>query len=144
MTIASCYLCPWEIDILGGQESADRARDRHVVLRHGQTTPETTSGVAPAPSTRDSADWRTQALDAIAQLAATGREFTVYEVAELGVPEPPNPQTDWGLLTRDARHLGLIDPVKNEDGSPKAVESKRPATKGSLVKVWRGSGRRTA
>lgn len=135
MTLATCPLCPeWEVDVIG-PDAARRIEDKHKDRKHPELR-----AAAPSPSrsstSRDSGAWRTQALDALAQLSATRPHFTVYEVAELGVDEPPDPAHDWGFLTRDAKHLGVIAPVRNEDGTPKAVESKRPATRGSLVKVW--------
>ena len=146
MTIAHCPHCSWEVDVFGTREAADRARDRHIALRHPGSIvsdPDDISRPAQAqliPSLA-SADWRTQALAAVEKLAATGHPFTIFDVAHYGVEEPPDPAHDWGRLARDARHLGLIEPVKDEAGDDKAVPSKRRETKGSLVKVWRGVAR---
>lgn len=149
MTIIGCSHCTWEQEILGSQSAAERARDRHVALRHPNAIvddPDALPMAAQAQliASHASADWRTQALTVIEKLAATGHPFTVFDVAHYGVPEPPDPAHDWGRLARDARHIGLIEPVKDEAGDDKAVPSKRPETKGSLVKLWRGTGRRTA
>lgn len=144
MTLTNCPHCSWDQDIFGDQAAADRARDRHIALRHPDAVVDDPDALPQTPMlpTLASANWRTQALTAVEQLAATGHPFTIFDVAHYGVTEPPDPAHDWGRLARDARHMGLIEPVKDEAGFDRAVPSKRPETKQSLVKLWRG--RRTA
>lgn len=136
MTLATCPRCPnWEVDVVG-DDAARRVEDKHKERLHPELVANPAARFVRNEPRGDSSEWRTVALDALAQLATTRPQFTVYEVAELGVPEPPDPAHDWGSLTRHAKHLGLIKSVTNDDGTPKAVHSKRPATRGSLVKVW--------
>lgn len=97
--------------------------DHHT--RHHAPTPNV--GQLPA------VDWRRQALDAIRQLAATGRPFVISQVIHYGVPDPPNPRTDWPRIQADAVALGWIEPT----GA--LGHSIRPTTKGSAVTEWRGT-----
>lgn len=141
MTLASCHYCPWEVDFPAGNAAAMSGLDRH--LTRCPNAPAIEQAAAdpvhepdPLPQIAG-VTWRSQALDALAQIAATGRVFTVFEVANYGVGEPPGGHHEWGRLARDAHHMGLIEHVG-------FTESKRPGTKASAVKTWRGTGRRTA
>lgn len=143
MTIARCTQgCGWEVDVPGDEFDADAGRVRHEQQRcpNRPATPSEPSHTLgePAQPIRQfpSNEWRTKALDALADLARTRPRFTIYEVVELGVGEPPNPSKDWGILTRDAEHMGLIKHARDDTGREMSERSKRPATKGSLVFVW--------
>jgi hypothetical protein len=143
MTIARCTEAPcgWEVDFPDGPDAAQRGLDRHREFRHDIAPPAVEAPHVPVPVKQLAhVDWRTQALDALAQLARgslrTGEPFTVFEVAKYGVGEPINPQYDWGKLTRDAAHLGLIQHATDADGHELSTRSARPATKGSLVSLW--------
>lgn len=64
-------------------------------------------------------------------MAATGRVFQAYDVAETyAVPEPDHPNRWGALLTRAARD-GVIVAVG-------AAPSRRPTTARSLTRTWRG------
>jgi hypothetical protein len=146
MTIAKCTIgCPWEFDVPGDEFAADEARVRHESLRCPNRVPSTSAASLPARVLGEpvepvrqlpSVEWRTRALDALVQLAATKATFTVFEIAEYGVGEPPAPRTDWGKLTRDAEHMGFIRHARDNEGRELSARSQRPATKGSLVSVW--------
>jgi hypothetical protein len=150
MTIARCLVdrskCQWEVDFADGPAAADRGLERHKARCHPETMPtEPTEPVEPhVPQPLQqlaNVDWWTQVMDGIAQLAReslrTGEPFTVFEVARFGVSEPINPQYDWGKATRDAVHLELIVHATDGEGRELSTRSPRPATKGSLVSLWR-------
>lgn len=131
--IASCGLCPWQVEF-ATPAAAVKGRDRHERLRHPsdaltarQDIPEDERRIPQLAS----ADWRLQALEALRRLARERAEFTVYDVADFGVGQPLRPQFDWGKLTRDAAHLGLIRHALDADGREKSTRSKRPGTKSS-------------
>lgn len=144
MTLARCTLgCQWEVDGFADDLAADEARVRHESLRcpnrtrTGTAAPQRALGEPGEPIRQfPSVEWRTRALDAIAQLAAAKSTFTIFEIAEYGVGEPPAPRTDWGRLTRDAQDFGLIKHAKDSAGRDLTARSQRPATKNSLVFVW--------
>lgn len=161
MTIARCLVdpssCVWEVDFPAGPAAADRGLQRHKERRHPDAVPADEAASSeprvpqPVPQLAN-VDWRTQSLDGIAQLARdsmrTGEPFTVFEVEKFGVGEPINPRYDWGKLTRDAVHLELIEHARDSEGHELSTRSPRPATKGSLVSLWRAgptiTGRRPA
>lgn len=142
--IIGCGLCPdqdnrWEQDLPPNR--AQQALDAHQAAHHGITPPTPDPDHVPQPVTQLAhVDWWTSAIDAIARLAResmrTGEPFTVFEVARYGVGEPINTRTDWGKLTRDAAHQGLIEHAKDAAGHELSTRSARPATKGSLVALW--------
>ena len=71
-------------------------------------------------------------MQAVEAMAATGRTWQMFEVAdEFGLPDPDNPRR-WGALAAAAHRLGVIVPVG-------AVESSRPTAARSLVRTWRGA-----
>lgn len=74
--------------------------------------------------------WRDTARRALADLAASGREFTAHDLTEAGVPEPDHPNR-WGSLFRQANTAGLIVPVGYRP-------STRPSRAGGVCRVWRG------
>lgn len=136
--IASCRLCPWEVQF-NNADAAAKGRERHEQMRHPSpalTAPQDIPEDERRIPQLASADWRLQALEALRRLAQERAEFTVYDVADFGVGQPLRPQFDWGNLTRDAAHLGLIKHAVDESGHEKATRSKRPGTKSSLVAVW--------
>lgn len=150
MTIARCLVdpskCQWEVDFADGPAAADRGLQRHKERSHPETLPVEPAAPSephvpqPLPQLA-SVDWWAQVIDGIARLAReslrTGEPFTVFEVARFGVGEPVNPQYDWGKATRDAVHLELIEHATDSEGRELATRSPRPATKGSLVSLWR-------
>lgn len=150
MTIARCLVdrskCQWEVDFTDGPAAADRGLQRHKELRHPETLhvepSEPQVPHVPQPMQQlANVDWWAQVMDGIARLAAeslrSGEPFTVFEVARFGVGEPINPQYDWGKATRDAVHLELIEHATDSEGRELSTRSPRPATKGSLVSLWR-------
>lgn len=52
-------------------------------------------------------EWRSRAWDVLADLAASGRPFTVDDLRAAGVQAPDKHQR-WGALMAQARHRGLI------------------------------------
>lgn len=77
--------------------------------------------------------WRAAAWQALQHLAASGQEFQLHDLTDLGVPEPSSPN-HWGALAFAARKAGLIERCG-------FAQSKRRETRGSLVRLWRGAGR---
>lgn len=75
--------------------------------------------------------WKATADQAIRALAETGRVFDAYALAEAGVPEPDHPSR-WGPRFLAAARAGVIVPAGY-------ASSRRPATAGSAVRVWRGA-----
>ncbi len=75
--------------------------------------------------------WKAQALQAIATLAATGRRFQAHDLVRRGVPEPDHPNR-WGAVFNLARRRGLITWAGY-------APSNRPATKRSILRIWRGT-----
>lgn len=138
--IARCvgHLCQWEVEF-PTVPAARRAEEAHTARKHPEFSPAPGWRPGSGGSGAEQAVWETVALDAVRALAATGREFVIFDVHEFGVGEPPDISHDWGRLTAKARQMGLIEKVLYDDGTAKAVESKRPETRGSLVKVWRGT-----
>jgi hypothetical protein len=88
-----------------------------------------TAGIAQVDE-HESAWWKSCADAAIAHLAAQGRPFDAYAVAELGVPEPQHPNA-WGARFHQAARDGVIQPCG-------VVQSRRPRTARSLVRLWVG------
>lgn len=74
--------------------------------------------------------WRDCAWRVLEQLAKSGREFQARDLVDCGVPEPAHPN-HWGSLLYAARQAGLVERVG-------FAQSKRPETRGSIVRVWRG------
>ena len=75
--------------------------------------------------------WKSCALAAIECLARSGRPFTAYDAAQLGVPDPDHPSR-WGGLFSAAAHAGLIR-------SAGVVRGSRASTHGAWVRVWIGA-----
>lgn len=82
-----------------------------------------------------SVDWHAQAMTAIRALAVSGRPFVISEVINVGVPDAPNPRTDWANVTNEAQALGWIEPTN------RLGHSVRPKTKGSPVTEWVGTAK---
>ena len=82
-----------------------------------------------------SVDWHTQAMQGLLTLCRSGRPFVVSEVIELGVPDAPNPRTDWAKVTNEARDNGWMVPT----GA--LGHSVRPTTKGSPATEWIGTAK---
>lgn len=77
--------------------------------------------------------WRQRGLDAIAQLASTGVEFTAYDLIDRGLLDEPAHPNHMGALMNLARRQGLVRRVGY-------TQSRRPATRGSALATWRGLG----
>lgn len=82
-------------------------------------------------------DWHERAMQAVLALARSGRPFVISEVITYGVPDAPNPRTDWSRIQREAEGLGLI----TQTG--RLGRSVRPTTKGSPVAEWVGTAKAT-
>lgn len=76
------------------------------------------------------ATWRATAMQALEHLARRDGEFQAHDLIELGCPEPAHPN-HWGPLLHAAKKAGLIEQAG-------VAMSKRPETRGSLVRTWRG------
>lgn len=76
-------------------------------------------------------DWKSLALAGIEMLASTGRTFQAYDVALLGVPEPPS-SAAWGAVFHMAKGAGIIRRVGY-------APSKRPTVAGSACAEWAGA-----
>jgi hypothetical protein len=74
--------------------------------------------------------WLECALQAIEDLAATGREFTAWDLSDMGVPDPDRPAR-WGAAFSVASTRGLIEAVGYQ-------VSRRPSRGGGACRVWRG------
>lgn len=75
--------------------------------------------------------WWASGMRAVSALAATLRPFQAYDISELGVPEPDNPNR-WGALLRTAYTAGVIKPVGY-------VQSRRPGRAGGATHLWIGT-----
>src|SRR5690242_11622572 len=53
-------------------------------------------------------DWHSRALRAVLELAAKGEPFVISQVIHLGVPDAPNPRTDWARIQKEAEDMGWI------------------------------------
>lgn len=74
--------------------------------------------------------WSSTAKTALVWLAESATPFDAYDLTELGVPDPIEPNR-WGSLFREARQEGLIVPVGFR-------ESRRPSRSGGVCRVWIG------
>lgn len=86
-------------------------------------------------------DWSVEAGNALAGLAADGREFTADDlIALVGLPKDsdPNANNAVGALFSGARARGLIEVVMVDAITPKTVKSKRALGHARRVSVWRG------
>jgi hypothetical protein len=113
--IASCGLCPWEVDFVG-DTAAERGLQAHRVRHHGETLPVVTQ----MPNV---VGWA-EALEAARALAATGREFTIADL-----PDVEHHKTNKGRLTAEIHRLGIAHVVGYRP-------SRRATTKGSAAAVW--------
>lgn len=77
-------------------------------------------------------DWHTEAMTGLLTLCRSGRPFVVSEVIRLGVPDAPNPRTDWPRVQREARDNGWMV------ATGRLGHSVRPSTNGSPVTEWIG------
>lgn len=75
--------------------------------------------------------WRLTAIQAVEDLAASGRPFEAYDVTELGVVDPPHANC-WGGLFHTARAKGLIEVAGY-------AQSRRPSRSGGLCRLWIGT-----
>ncbi len=95
--------------------------------KNGQAT----RGVTTAAERRDRF-WWDGAMRAVETMAATGRQFSAYDVAEaFGLPDPDHPNR-WGALLSCAARAEVVECVG-------AAPSRRPSVEGSLARVWRGT-----
>lgn len=122
-----CGLCPWE-QLYPDADVAQRGFATHRHVKHGETDPST-----PVPIT--SGEWEERATAAVKILAARDEDFAMYEIHDLGVGEPPNPQYDWGRFSTRIHSKGIAHPVAYD-------LSKRPGTNRSSVRKWSGNIRR--
>jgi hypothetical protein len=89
-----------------------------------------------ADTVRNSSDWWWRAACiAATELAKSGKHFTSYELTQppYGLAEPDHPNR-WGGLVNHMRAEGLIEPVGWDN-------SKRGTSKGSGLRVWRGTAK---
>lgn len=123
MASATCHECGWDVhDLPTG--TGTTAWDTHRARIHGEGN---TVHQLPA------VDWHTQALQAVHALAAKGDPFVISQVIEYGVPDAPNPRTDWSRIQGEAESLGWIEQTG------RMGRSVRPTTKGSPCAEWRGT-----
>ena len=124
--LASCRDCDWE------QPAATYGAASNALWTHYLDTH--TNLPAPAEVKQlPAVDWHAQALAAIRTLSATGKPLVISQVIDLGVPDAPNPRTDWAKVQREAESFGWIE----KTGA--LGHSVRPTTKGSPVTEWRGT-----
>lgn len=118
--IAECPHCPWEQACAGGVEAAGKLA-QHLHARHDEPLP---------PQEVTGANWQEQAVDAVRQVAARGRDFTIYEaLAEFGLQSPPDAQHRLGRFTTLVHDMGICHKVRDD-------QSTRPGTKKSAAGVW--------
>lgn len=123
MASATCSECGWDVHNLPAG-TATAAWDNHRARIHGEG-----GTVTQLPGV----DWHEQALQAVRALAATGEPFVISQVIEYGVPDAPNPRTDWANIQREAEAFGWII------ATGKLGHSVRPTTKGSPCTEWVGT-----
>jgi hypothetical protein len=75
-------------------------------------------------------DWKADALDVIADLAASGMTFNADTLRARGIGEPPHPN-QWGGVFQSAKRRGLI--MKADYSS-----SQRKSRHGGGLHAWRG------
>lgn len=75
--------------------------------------------------------WKSTAMQAVEDLAATGRPFEAYDVTELGVVDPPC-SSHWGSLFHRAHSRGLIEIAGYG-------QSRRPSRAHGLTRLWVGT-----
>lgn len=75
-------------------------------------------------------DWKADALDVIADLAASGMTFNADTLRARGIEEPPHPN-QWGSVFSTARRRGLI--MKADYSN-----SQRKSRHGGGLLSWRG------
>lgn len=121
---ARCLIegCGWSASLLG--DAGIAAFHRHVNTAH------TDQGEVHQLAT---VDWHRAALEAVHELARRGLPFVISQVIDFGVPDAPNPRTDWARIQREAEGLGWIEPTG------RLGHSTRPTTKGSPVTEWIGT-----
>lgn len=123
--MAKCATCGERIFLANGVRPADELWQHDNVCRLGQPA----SPVTQLPGVT----FHEQALLAIRSLAVTGEPFTVGHAHPMVAIPPTNPRTDWEVARKDAERLGLIE------WTGEYADSIVPSTKGSAVKVWRGT-----
>lgn len=124
MGSARCGECPWEVHDLPPGNAALNAWQTHHDRAHGEG-----HTISQLPGVT----FHEQALLAIRSLAVTGEPFTVGHAHPMVAIPPTNPRTDWEVARKDAERLGLIE------WTGEYADSIVPSTKGSAVKVWRGT-----
>src|SRR5881394_2549514 len=73
-------------------------------------------------------DWHGLALQAVRELAASGKPFVISEVIRLGVPDAPSPRTDWANIQREAEALGWIKATGRLGRSIRPTTKRSPCT----------------
>ena len=112
--------CQWEYAASTEAEAAKR-KATHEHARHGKAMPE---------QEVTGADWQAQALDAVRQVAARGKNFRIFDaLSEFGLQSPPDAQHRIGRFTTLVHDLGICHRVGDEP-------STRPGTKASAAGVW--------
>lgn len=123
MASATCRECGWDVQNLP-TGTGTAAWKSHRARIHGEGNTVTQLPGVP---------FHEQALLALRTLAMSGRDFTVGEAHELVSMPAPNPRTDWEVARKEAERLGWIESTGTY------ADSIVPSTKGSAVKVWRGT-----
>lgn len=119
--LTHCDSCPgWEVACFTDAEKATKEA-AHAHHKHG----------VPLPTRQLSGGtWQEQAMDAIRQVAAAGREFTVFEaLREFGIADPPNAKTALGTFSMLIHDMHVAHPTRWD-------RSRRPGTKRSAAAVW--------
>lgn len=80
--------------------------------------------------------WLDCARRALETLAAEGREFTAYDLTQMGVPDPDH-SSRFGSLFAAAKAEGLIVPVGY-------LPSPRPTRSGGVCRSWVGVSKPSA
>lgn len=113
--------CQWD-QRRPNQASADRALATHLQRAHAINP---LTGIQQMPAV----EWHERAVDGAKILASRGEDFTLWQLHELGIPDPPNARYALGRFAQVIHDLGIAHPVGYQ-------KSQRPGTKASSVRVW--------
>lgn len=119
--LTHCLQCPgWQVPCETDTQK-QRLEDLHAHSKHDlPLPPQSVAGVT----------WQEQAVDAVRQVAARGKDFRIFDaLAEFGLQSPPNAKSANGRLAILIHDQGIAHPVS---GAP----STRPGTKASQAAVW--------
>lgn len=125
--LTACPQCPgWQVPCDTDQQK-QRLEEIHAHSKHGIPLP-----AQPV----NGANWQEQAVDAVRQVAARGKNFTLYEaLAEFGLADPPNARTALGRFAVLVHDQLICHPIGY-------APSQRTGTKKSAAAVWSRDGRR--